>query len=236
MSQFLWVIYPYLALVVMVVGSLYRYAHNPMSWGSRSSELLEQRWLKWGSQLFHWGILLVIAGHVMGLLIPLSVYNAMGVPAEFYHLNADVLGGIAGTATWVGLLILLLRRFGNVRVRRNSSISDFVILILLFVVVTTGDFPTIVRNNLVGPYEYRATIGPWVRGLLTLHPDASLMAGVPAIFQVHVLLAFLVFAVSPFTRLVHIWSLPLAYLRRAPIQYRDRTQYRDRHTSGYASF
>ncbi len=231
MNQFLWVIYPYLALTLMIVGSLYRYAHNPMSWSARSSELLEKRWLKWGSLLFHWGILLVIAGHVVGLLVPLGVYQAIGISASFYHTNADILGGLAGFMTWVGLAILLLRRLGNARVRRNSSLSDFVALGLLFIVVTSGDYVTLVRNTLLGPYEYRATVGPWLRGLLVLHPDAALMAHVPAAFQVHIILAFLLFAVSPFTRLVHIWSIPLAYLRRAPIQYRDRAQYRTRAAS-----
>ena len=231
MNQFWWLIYPYLALAVMIVGSVYRYAHNPMSWGSRSSELLEKRWLKWGSQLFHWGILLVIIGHVVGLLVPLSAYRAMGISAKFYHENADIMGGIAGLMTWVGLVILMFRRFGNNRVRRNSSLSDMLALVLLFFVVTTGDILTIVRNNLVGPYEYRSTIGPWLRGLLVLHPKVSLMAHVPILFQIHIILAFLLFAVSPFTRLVHIWSLPLAYLRRTPIQYRDRQQYRYRNTS-----
>lgn len=112
--------------------------------------------------------------------------------------------------------------------RRNSSGSDFIALTLLFIVVTTGDYLTIIRNNLVGPYEYRATIGPWVRGLFVFHPNAALMVHVPVLFQVHIILAFLLFAIVPFTRLVHIWSLPLAYLRRVPIQYRDREQYRDR--------
>lgn len=226
MNQFWWVVYPYLALSVMVVGTLYRYAHHQLSWTSRSSELLEQRWLKWGSQLFHWGILLVVAGHVMGLIVPLSVYGAFGVSPALYHQNADLLGGLAGAATWIGVAILLLRRVLNGRVRQNSSASDFVVLALLFVVVTTGDYLTIIRNNVVGPYEYRATIGPWLRGLLVLHPNAALMLHVPTLFQVHVVLAFLLFAISPFTRLVHIWSVPLAYLRRAPIQYRARGQYR----------
>ncbi len=232
MNQFWWLIYPYLALAVMIVGSFYRYAHNPMSWGSRSSELLEKRKLQWGSQLFHWGILAVIVGHIMGLLVPLSLYNALGITPEMYHSGADILGAIAGLATWAGLLILIIRRFGNLRVRRNSSISDMVALVLLFIVVSTGDYLTIIRNNLVGPYEYRATVGPWVRGLLGFHPNVALMAHVPVLFQVHIILAFLLFAISPFTRLVHIWSLPLAYLRRAPIQYRDRTQYRDRRHVG----
>ncbi len=226
MNQFWWVIYPYVALVVMIAGSLYRYAHNPMSWGSRSSELLEKSWLKWGSLLFHWGILLVIIGHVMGLLVPLSFYRAMGISSAFYHESADILGGITGLMTWTGVLILLGRRLSNIRVRRNSSLSDMLVLILLFIVVTTGDYLTIVRNNVVGPYEYRSTVGPWLRGLLVFHPNQALMVNVPLLFKIHIILAFLVFAVSPFTRLVHIWSLPLAYFRRTPIQYRDREQYR----------
>jgi nitrate reductase gamma subunit len=230
MNQFWWLIYPYLCLVVMIVGSLYRYAYRPMNWGSRSSEILEKKQLRWGSQLFHWGILLVIVGHVMGLLVPVAVYQALGVSHNMYHENADILGGIAGLMTWIGLLILLVRRFGNRRVRKNSSVSDMVVLILLFIIVTTGDSITLVYNNIVGPYGYRHTIGPWVRGLLILHPQVALMAHVPMLFQVHIILAFLLFGISPFTRLVHIWSLPLAYLRRVPIQYRARQQYR-RHIS-----
>ncbi|MCY0863849.1 MAG: respiratory nitrate reductase subunit gamma [Sulfobacillus sp.] len=225
-NQFWWVIYPYLCLAVMVAGSLYRYAYNPVSWGSRSSELLEKRLLKWGSLLFHWGILLVIVGHVMGLLVPVGVYQTLGISRELYHENADILGGIAGLMTWVGLAILLVRRFGNRRIRQNSSLSDLVALVLLFIVVTTGDSLTLIYNNLYGPYGYRHTVGPWVRGLLTLRPQVALMAHVPLLFQIHIELAFLLFAVSPFTRLVHIWSVPVAYPRRAPMQYRARNQYR----------
>lgn len=226
MQQFFWVIYPYLCLAVMVVGSLYRYAHRPLSWSSRSSQLLERRLLRWGSPLFHWGILLVIVGHVMGLLIPVGAYQSLGVSSQFYHENADAFGGAFGLMAWVGLLLLGVRRLGNRRVRLNSSISDLVAWGLLFIVVSTGDALTLVYNHVVGPYGYRHTIGPWVRGLFTLHPDAALMAHVPFWFQLHIVLAFLLFAISPFTRLVHLWSAPAAYLRRAPIQYRARQGYR----------
>lgn len=232
MSQFWWVIYPYLTLVVMVVGSLYRYAYNPMSWGSRSSEILERRQLKWGSLLFHWGILMVIVGHVMGLLVPVSVYNALSISRETYHGMADLMGGLAGVITWVGIFLLMIRRFGNLRVRKNSSLSDFVVVVVLFLTVTTGDIMTIIFNNLYGPYGYRHTIGPWVRGLLAFHPNPQLMAHVPLMFQIHIVLAFFVFMLVPFTRLVHIWSIPLAYLRRRPILYRARDQYRSRRSIG----
>lgn len=227
-AQFWWVIFPYLSVALMLGGSLYRYAHNQLSWGSRSSEILERRLLKWGSLLFHVGILLVIGGHVMGLLVPVQLYQALGVSRTTYHHGADILGGLAGLATWIGLALLLIRRFSNRRVLRNSSVADVVALILLFVVVSTGDAVTLGYNNLVGPYGYRRTVGPWVRGLITFQPHASLMTHVPPLFQVHILLGLCLFAVVPFTRLVHFWSVPLAYVRRAPIQYRARDRYRPR--------
>lgn len=223
MSEFLWVVFPYLALTLFAVGSLARYAYRPMAWGSRSSEILEKRWLHWGSLLFHWGILFVFFGHVFGLLVPIEVYQALGVSSQMYHLGADTMGGLAGLATWVGLDILILRRLVHLRVRLNTSLGDWVSLGLLWIVVTLGDAETIVRNNLVGPYEYRLTVGPWVRELFTLHPNAALMTHVPLLLQVHIVAAFVLFAVWPFTRLVHVFSLPLAYLRRAPIQYRSRS-------------
>ncbi len=206
----------------MLLGSLYRLVFRPLTWTARSSEWLEKKWLRWGSLLFHWGMLFVVGGHVMGLLIPMSWYTAMGVRPELYHLMADSAGGVAGLVTWLGSLILLVRRLGNRRVRRNSSFGDFLALGLLFVTITLGDAETLIRNNLVGPYEYRATVGPWARELLLLHPNAQFMVHVPLLLQIHIVFAFLVFAVTPFTRLVHVWSLPVRYPWRAPMQYRRR--------------
>lgn len=229
MQQFLWVIYPYLALSLMIWGSLWRYDLDPLGWGSRSSEVLEKRWLKWGSLLFHWGIILVFFGHVAGILVPKAVWSAMGVSREFYHENADIAGGITGLMAWIGIGILILRRWRFPRLRINSRVMmDWAALALLFIVISLGLSITLIYNNVVGAYGYRSTVGPWIRGLLALHPHAGLMAGVPILIKIHILAAFALFAISPFTRLVHIWSLPLAYLRRAPIQYRSRTQYRRR--------
>ncbi len=226
MTQFWWVIYPYLTLAIAVVGTLYRYRSDQIGWGSKSSEWLEKRFLRWGSLLFHWGILFIIVGHVVGLLIPVQAFDTLGIHRELYHRTADLFGGLAGIATWVGVLLLLIRRMVFDGVRRNSSTADFVALVLLFLVITLGDMQTVIMNNAVGPYGYRHTVGPWLRGLLILHPDARLMVGVPIILQVHIILSFALFAVSPFTRLVHVWSAPLRYPTRAPIQYRSRTGFR----------
>jgi len=225
LSQFLWVIFPYLALAVMIVGMFYRFAYGQRGWTSKSSEILEKKWLRRGSLLFHWGIILVFLGHVMGLLVPLRVYQALGVSSEFYHVNADVFGGIAGVVTFVGVLILLLRRSLHSRVRANSSVSDYVALVMILIVIAIGTLETVGLNNIFGPYEYRTTIGPWVRELMVLHPNAALMKSVPWVLKVHILAAFTLFAVWPFTRLVHVFSLPVRYPWRAPIQYRSRARY-----------
>ncbi|MCL6454995.1 MAG: respiratory nitrate reductase subunit gamma [Alicyclobacillus sp.] len=226
MDQFWWVVLPYLSLVVMVVGLLYRYRYAQKGWGSKSSEILERRWLKWGSVLFHYGILCVIAGHVMGLVVPISVYHALGVSDEFYHTNADLFGGLAGLMATAGLLILLLRRVFNRRVRHNSQPSDYVALAMLLVVVGLGVLVTVGYNNVFGPYEYRTTVGPWFRGLLLLHPNSAQMASVPILLKIHIISSFVLFATWPFTRLVHVFSAPVRYPFRAPLQYRARNGFR----------
>lgn len=225
-QQFWWIIYPYLCLMIMIVGTLYRFRFNPMSWGSQSSELLEKKMLRYGSQLFHWGIIFVLVGHVMGLLIPLSWYTFFGVPPEFYHFNAILFGGIVGVAALIGNIILIIRRTWNSRVRMYAKAADFVSLITLFLVIVTGVSITLIYDEFVNRYEYRATVGPWFRELFVLHPNASLMLHVPLIFKIHIALSFFLFAISPFTRLVHIWSFPFRYIGRPPIQYRSRARYK----------
>jgi len=222
MTQFWWLIYPYATLSLLIIGTIYRFAYGQRGWGSKSSEIFEKRWLRSGSLMFHWGMLFVIGGHVMGLLIPLRVYEALGISTEAYHTMADVVGGLAGIAAAVGCLILLVRRIVNKRVRLNSAPSDFVVLALLFVVIALGAAQTLIYNNVFGPYEYRLTVGPWVRELMMFRPEAHLMTNVPLLLQIHILFSFALLGVSPWTRLVHVWSAPVRYPSRAPILYRSR--------------
>lgn len=225
MPMLWWGVFPYICLGSIIFGSMYRYAYHPMSWTSKSSQLLEKRWLRIGNMLFHWGLLFVAIGHILGLLVPIQFYHWIGVSNEFYHLNAEIFGGLSGLVTLVGMSILLLRRIFNDRVRANSSPSDYVADALLWVVLALGEAMTTVWDGMNGAYEYRMTVGPWVRSLFSLQPDIHLMVHVPLLLQIHIVASFVLFGVAPFTRLIHMYSAPIFYITRAPLQYRSRVRY-----------
>jgi nitrate reductase gamma subunit len=229
LASFTWGVFPYICLVVMIVGAIYRYQTDQLRWTSKSSELLEKKMLTIGSMLFHVGIFFVLAGHIAGLLVPEEFYNTLGISSELYHGGAIVLGGLSGLVALAGISILLYRRIVNPRIRMNSDISDYVSDGFLWVVIFLGLAFTLGYSLIHGPYEYRTTVGPWIRSVLALHPDVSLMAGVPLLLQVHIALAFALFGISPFTRLIHVYSIPFAYMTRAPLLYRTRYGY------GYAA-
>lgn len=211
----LFVAYPYLCLAVFAVGHAGRYLVDRYGWNARSSELLEKRWLFPGTVLFHFGVLGTLAGHAVGLLVPQSVYDAVGIDSAAHTAIAHAAGRVVGGAAFLGALLLLARRLGHPRVRRMSRPSDFVTLIGLVWVTGIGTY-----SVFVGGFDVLHTIAPWVRGLLVFQPDPSLMAGVPLRYKLHVLAAFTLLAYSPFCRLVHIWSVPIAYLLRKPLVFR----------------
>lgn len=219
-NQFLWVIFPYMMIAVTIVGHIYRYRTDQMNWSSRSSEIFESKSLRWGSMLFHYGIIFVFFGHVLGLLIPESYITAMGISDQVYHAGAVYFGGAAGLVTFVGVFILLFRRYENKRVSKTSSFADKLIIVLLFLVIGIGIYNTLYYNLAVGGFNYRLSISPWFRSLFIFSPKAILITNVPVTYQIHVLLAFLIFGIWPFTRLVHVWSFPFTYIRRSHILYR----------------
>ncbi|MFM9329468.1 respiratory nitrate reductase subunit gamma [Paenibacillus mesotrionivorans] len=221
-SQFLWVIYPYLILVIFLVGLYYRYQTDQFGWTAKSSELLEKKKLRWGSNLFHIGIMLVFFGHVGGILIPKQWLEALGVSDHLYHTMALYVGSIAGLLTLIGCIILVIRRFSDARVRRTSSFGDMLSIILLTLIVVVGMAATLFNMSGHSDFDYRETIGPWTRGVLRFMPDYTLMETVPPIFKVHIILGLALFAVFPFTRLVHMLSLPIKYLSRSYVVYRKR--------------
>ncbi|MFH8411352.1 respiratory nitrate reductase subunit gamma [Streptomyces sp. NPDC018019] len=219
----LWVAVPYICLAVFVVGHVWRYRKDQFGWTSRTSQLLEHRWLRWGSPLFHVGAFAVIGGHVVGLAVPASWTSAMGIGEHAYHTAAVALGSVAGAAMVMGLGMLSARRLLAPRIRTRTSPSDKVLFPLLAATVLLGIAATVVHNIAGGGYDYRATVSLWFRGLFLLQPQPGAMSGAPLLFQLHALTACLLFAAWPFTRLVHVWSAPVGYLRRPYLVYRRKT-------------
>jgi nitrate reductase gamma subunit len=218
---FVWLVLPYVSVSVFVVGHWWRYRHDQFGWTSRSTQLLESRLLAWGSTLFHYGALAAIGGHVIGILIPESATEALGISEDTYRLFSGIAGGIAGGVCLVGFGILTFRRTKVRRVRATTSLGDVVVFCLLGALIILGEAQTLGYNVFGSGYDYRQTVGPWFR-TLWYDPQPSLMADAPLAYQVHAALPWLLFAVWPFSRLVHVWSYPLQYLGRPYILYRRR--------------
>lgn len=221
---FLWIVIPYVAIAVFLLGHVWRYRHDQFGWTSRSTELLEHRLLRLGSPLFHYGALAAIGGHVLGILVPASVTAAIGIDEHVYRLISAVAGTIAGGAALVGLLILTYRRASVDRVAATTSYVDLLVYSLLLLVIGLGLSDTLFHNVFAGgdPYNYRESVAIWFRGIFALQDNASLMASAPFLYQIHTLAAWAILALWPFSRLVHVWSIPLQYVGRPYILYRRR--------------
>ena len=222
MNTLLWVVIPYATIVTVVLGTIWRYRYDKFGWTTRSSQLYESNVLRWGSPMFHIGILFVLVGHVGGLLIPKSWTEAVGISERTYHLTAVFLGTVAGVLTLVGLAILILRRRLVGPVFTATTRNDKTMYVVLAGTIVLGLLAT-VRANLLGDgYDYRETVSPWFRSLFYLQPKAELMTDVPIGFKLHLLVAFALFAFWPFTRLVHAFSAPVGYVTRPYVVYRSR--------------
>lgn len=222
MNVLLWVIVPYLTIAVFVLGLVWRHRYDKFGWTTRSSQLYENTVLRWGSPLFHFGILVVLVGHVGGLIVPKSWTEAVGITEQAYHTTSVVLGTIAGFCTLVGIAILIARRRLIGPVFSATTRNDKAMYLVLTGVIVLGLWATVRGNATGGGYDYRETISPWFRSLFLLRPDPEVMAQVPLAFQIHILGAFALFAFWPFTRLVHAFSAPVGYLTRPYVVYRSR--------------
>jgi nitrate reductase gamma subunit len=208
-------IYPYICLAVLLLGSLIRFDREPYTWKSDSSQMLRKGQLRLGSNLFHYGVITVILGHFAGFLAPHWAVDWALTPTA-HQLLAMVVGGIAGFVAIVGLTILLLRRLGDPRIRRNSRKWDIVIALMLWVQLGLG-LLTVPLSAYHMDGALFETLTSYVKGVVTLDGGAAeLMIGVPLTYKLHILLGFTIFLVSPFTRMIHIWSgvAALTYLFR----------------------
>jgi len=203
--QFLFGIYPYICLAVLLFGSLVRFDREQYTWKSDSSQLLRRGALRLGSNLFHWGILVVVMGHFVGFLAPHWLV-APFISATVHQLLAMVAGGVAGSFAIVGLTILIARRLGDTRIRVNSKTSDIVIVFMLWAQLALGLATVVLSAQHMDGLMFEQ-LTDYVKGVVTFRPNiAGLLDGVPLVYQTHIALGFTIFLVSPFTRMVHIWS------------------------------
>lgn len=209
---------PYLALGAFAGGMVWRYRYDRLGWTTRSSQLFEQGLLRWGSPLFHLGMLLTVGGHVVGILVPEGWTTAAGLPTGAYHAMAVTLGVLAGGAAVLGLAILLYRRVTVPAVRQATTGNDKVMYVALAATLLLGMAATTFGTG----HDYRQSVSPWFRSIVLFDPDGQLMADAPLLFQLHALSAWALLAYWPFTRLVHFFSAPVGYLTRPYVVYRSR--------------
>ncbi|MBL4807346.1 MAG: respiratory nitrate reductase subunit gamma [Rhodobacteraceae bacterium] len=218
MHHFLYGIYPYIALSVLAIGSIARYERDPFTWKSSSSQFLRHKQLIWGSVFFHVGVLAIFGGHLVGLLTPLAIWDALGVSHGTKQLIAIVLGGVAGIAMLGGGLMLAHRRLFDARVRATSSFADTAILLMLIVQVVLGLMTIVVSLGHMDGEEMTKFMH-WAGGIFTFDSDAAAyIADVHILFKLHIFFGLTIFLVFPFTRLIHMLSAPVRYLWRPGYQ------------------
>ncbi len=203
-------IFPYLALIVALVVTVYRAITRPFTISSLSSQLLERKQLFWGSISFHYGIVLILLGHLLALVFPKGIVLWNAVPLRLYLLEFT---GIAlGVWALIGLLVLVWRRVGNARIRTVSTGMDYIVLFLLLVSVISGVI--VATTYRFGSYWFTGIFTPYLWSILTLQPRPALVVPLPWVIKLHVLNFFVLLAIFPFSRLVHIITYPLGYLLR----------------------
>lgn len=218
MNNFVFGIYPYIAITVMVMASIARYERDPFTWKSKSSQLLRKRQFIAGSVLFHVGVLAIFAGHLVGLLTPIQVFDALGVSHEAKQILAIVAGGVAGIMALVGGMMLLHRRLFDSRIRANSTLADTGIMVLLMAQLLLGLATIVVSLGHLDGTEMVKFMN-WAQGIIYLRAGAAEhIADVHWLFKAHITLGLTIFLLFPFTRLVHMFSAPLRYLWRPGYQ------------------
>lgn len=229
-AEFFYGVFPYICIISFILGSIWRYRSDQMGWTSYSTQLYESKTLRWASPMWHFGLLLVLLGHIGGLVIPESWTNAIGISESTYHVSSQVMGGVFGVVMFIGLIGLVVRRLTVKSVRLASLRSDVIMYPILIIVVVLGLVNTLYFQFTVpGGLNYRETVSVWFRSIFYLHPDVSAMVGgangvaaTPWSFHLHGIFAFLLIGIWPYTRLVHMFSVPVGYLTRPYVVYRSR--------------
>lgn len=206
----LFIAWPYVALVVAVWGGIHRYRTDRYSYSTLSSQLLEHRRLFWGSVPWHYGIILILLAHIVALLVPGAWARVIATPMSLYTF--EVTGFALALAALVGLGVLMLRRLTQSRIRAVTTVMDWVLLLDLLLQVATGLWVSLTYRW--GADWYLHTAVPWLVSLATLRPESQYVSSLPWVIQLHMLNGFVVLALFPFSRLVHLVAFPFWYLWR----------------------
>lgn len=210
LDTFLFIGLPYIALVIFLVGTIYRYRVTSFKYSSLSSGFLEKRTLFWGSMPFHWGILFLFFGHLTAFLVPSAVLAWNSEPLRLLIL--EVTAFVFGLSVLVGLIALIIRRFSSARIRSVTSPMDVVIVVVLLTQAALGLWTA--WNFRWGSSWFASSLTPYLRSILTLQPDISAIVAMPWSIKLHVIGAYLIVLLIPFSRLVHFLVVPLHYLWR----------------------
>ncbi|KFI09084.1 respiratory nitrate reductase subunit gamma [Massilia sp. BSC265] len=217
LHQFTFGIYPYIALAIFLLGSLIRFDREQYTWKSESTQVLHRGSLRWGSPLFHVGIIGLFFGHAVGLLTPVWIWDTLGVPHGAKQLFAMVAGGIMGTLCLVGILMLLARRIANDRLRRATTFKDKIVLLWILGTLLLGLSSIFVSAGHMDGHMM-VLLMTWAQHIVTFRGDAAgFIIDAPLVFKLHLFMGISLFVIFPFTRLVHVWSGfgAVTYLGRA---------------------
>lgn len=216
-NQFLFGIYPYIALAIFLLGSLIRFDREQYTWRSESTQVLHTGQLRLGSILFHIGIIGLLGGHAVGLLTPVWVWDTLGVTHGAKQLFAMAAGGVMGTLCLVGILLLLARRLGNERLRAATTFKDKIVLLWILGTLLLGLSSIVVSAGHMDGHMM-VLLMTWAQHIVTFRGDAAgFVIDAPLVFKLHLFMGMSLFVIFPFTRLVHIWSGfgAVTYLGRA---------------------
>lgn len=230
LNYFLFQIFPYIALAVFAIGCWARFDHGAYTWRAGSSQLLSDKWMRLGSNFFHIGVIAILCGHFVGLLTPEWAYKPF-MSSGTKQVLAIVVGGFFGLMCFIGMSLLLVRRLTNARVRAAGTGRDLAVLLLLYAQLILGMLSIFVSvGHLDG--SVMVQLGRWAQHIVTFRGGAAeFVTDVHWIYKTHITLGLFLVLVTPFTRLVHVWSIPLGYLtrpyqvvrrRQAPLDYSGR--------------
>lgn len=212
LNLFWFAVLPYLALAVFFLITIQRYTKDEFTYSSLSSQFLENKFHFWGMVPFHYGILIILLGHVIGFLIPKQLLIWNSSPMRLYVLEISAF--IGGVFALVGLVNIILRRLTNAKANMVTTVADWIVLSFLTFQIITGLYTAIFHSW--GSYWFATSLSPYLWSIVLLSPDISYVTALPIMVKLHVISAYAIIFLFPFTRLVHVLVVPNPYLWRKP--------------------